>query len=221
LLVEHPRARILIDAGLPARPRGRLRSLLPASGRLWPTVPRALHEHGVRPEDVTDVVLTHMHFDHVGAVPAFSHARVLVGPGEVAPARGWRAALLGFAGSRRALAHGLAEVSLHPWDEGGRAFPLAHDLLGDGAIVLLHTPGHTRGSLSVLIRTDPPLLHIGDAAYNLETLRSGHTNGRLLGRPADADPGQSRRTLDRIQELAARLGAQVLPAHDPGAWAAL
>ena len=73
----------------------------------------------------------------------------------------------------------------------------------------------------MLIRTDPPLLHIGDAAYNLETLRSGRTNGRILGRPADADPEQSRRTLGRLQELEARLGARVLPSHDPEAWAAL
>ena len=139
LLVEHPHGRILIDAGLPDRSSSRLPSPL-RRRPIWPTVPEALRAEGVHVRDVTDVVLTHMHFDHVGAVPAFSHARVLVGPGEVAPARHRLAILLGYGGARQALADGLAEAALHPWDEGGRAFPLAHDLLGDGAIILLPTP---------------------------------------------------------------------------------
>lgn len=221
LLVDHPRGRVLIDAGLAAPRALRRLPLLRRLAAALPSVPRLLAQAGFGPEEVTDVVLTHMHFDHIGAVPAFSRARVLVGPGEVAASRRPLAGLVAYAGAAAARAHGLAEVALHTWDDGGDDFPLAHDLFGDGSVVLLPTPGHTPGSLSVLLRTDPPLLHMGDAAYTLDTVEAGGSNGRLLGRQIDADPTLARRSLDRIGGLAARLGARLLPAHDPNAWADL
>jgi glyoxylase-like metal-dependent hydrolase (beta-lactamase superfamily II) len=47
------------------------------------SIEKALEKHGVKPEDITDVLLTHLHFDHAGgstrledgkAVPAFPNA---------------------------------------------------------------------------------------------------------------------------------------------------
>ena len=39
-------------------------------------------------------------------------------------------------------------------------FTAGHDLFGDGSLVLLPTPGHTPGSMSMLVRRadHPPLL---------------------------------------------------------------
>jgi len=218
LLVDHPRGRVLIDAGLPAASRPGPLRLLERLVPAYRTVPGCMRDAGIATDEVSDLVLTHMHFDHVGAVPAFRQARVLVGPGEVATTRRRFAGLLGYAGAASARSHGLAEAALHAWDEGGADFPKAHDLFGDGAIILLPTPGHTLGSISVLIRTNPPTLHIGDAAYTLDALDGGSGNGALLGRPVDADPELARQSLDRLAGLASRLGARVLPSHDPAAW---
>jgi N-acyl homoserine lactone hydrolase len=43
-------------------------------------------------------------------------------------------------------------------------FRSGHDLFGDGSLVLLATPGHTPGSMSVLVRRPglPPLIMVGD-----------------------------------------------------------
>ncbi len=56
---------VLVDAGMGDRWEGKARDLFdvrPAEGGL----PGALARHGLAPGDVTDVVLTHLHFDHVG-----------------------------------------------------------------------------------------------------------------------------------------------------------
>ena len=225
LLVDHPRGKVLVDAGLPDKPglldRVAGFALTRSLAAQVRSLPGALAEHGIDTDEVTDVVLTHLHWDHTGATPSFGRARVLVGPGEMAAARRKDRSALSYLGARRVLSHGAAEPTFHDFELGGRAFPVAHDLFGDGAIVMFPTPGHTPGSLSVLIRTDPPLLHIGDAAYTVGNLEKGVTNGRLLGLPVDRDPTAARRTLDAIGELAERTGARLLPAHDTKAWAAL
>ena len=226
LLVEHPRGMLLVDAGLPDRPRLLDRMLGLSLTRqfrsnAYRSLPKVLRDAGIAPEAITNVVLTHLHWDHTGSVDAYHRARVLVGPGELAASKRKDVRALGFAGARRARRFGLAEVRMHDWDEGGAAFPKAHDVFGDGAVMMLPTPGHTPGHVAVLIRTEPATLYLGDASYTLAGLRAGVGNGKLYGQHSDLDPDQARRTLDAIQDLEARLNLSLLPAHDADAWQAL
>jgi glyoxylase-like metal-dependent hydrolase (beta-lactamase superfamily II) len=96
-------------------------------------------------------------------------------------------------------------------------FAVSHDLFGDGALVLLPTPGHTPGSMSLLVRRSdgPPLLLVGDLTYDVHAFENGVSGG--VG---------SRRRLraTRQQVLALRSdhpGLQILAAHDPSAAALL
>jgi hypothetical protein len=62
------------------------------------------------------------------------------------------------------------------------------DVMADGSLVLLATPGHTEGSISLLIRrgTRPPLLLVGDLTYGAELLERRQVPGR--SRPAWSAP---------------------------------
>ncbi len=93
------------------------------------------------------------------------------------------------------------------------SFAGSHDLFGDGSLTLLPTPGHTPGSMSLLVRQAgrPPLLMVGDLTYDVHVLEEGRVPG--VG---------SHRRLRQASSMVNKLGTRmpdlvILPAHDPGA----
>jgi glyoxylase-like metal-dependent hydrolase (beta-lactamase superfamily II) len=84
LLVDIGSRLVLVDTGLGTRdvadPRGRLSEfflfLLAPELRQEMTAIRQVQKLGYDPRDVTDVVLTHLDFDHAGGLDDFPHARV-------------------------------------------------------------------------------------------------------------------------------------------------
>lgn len=81
LLVESGNRKILIDTGMGNKQDEKFRSHFEPHGPY--DLNRSLNEAGYIPEDITDVFLTHLHFDHVGGsvikkddklLPQFEHA---------------------------------------------------------------------------------------------------------------------------------------------------
>jgi len=64
LLVEIGDHKILIDNGIGDKQSEKFFSMYEPHGA--ETLENSLYEHGFRPEDITDNVLTHLHFDHCG-----------------------------------------------------------------------------------------------------------------------------------------------------------
>ena len=92
------------------------------------------------------------------------------------------------------------------------------DLLGDGTIRLLFTPGHTHGHQSVLVRLEDgsQVLVVGDAAYTVRSIEA-----ELLPM-LTADDEASRRTLRQLNQFSRQHpDVIVVPTHDPDAWRAL
>jgi glyoxylase-like metal-dependent hydrolase (beta-lactamase superfamily II) len=95
--------------------------------------------------------------------------------------------------------------------------PFAHtiDLLGDGSVRLISTPGHTPGHQSLLVRLEDgrSVFVVGDAAYTLRSIRE-----QILPMQT-ADDDAARRSL---RELAAFMEQEpdtiAVPTHDPDAW---
>ncbi|GAA4805689.1 MBL fold metallo-hydrolase [Olivibacter ginsenosidimutans] len=80
LLIESGDRRILIDTGLGDKQDEKFFSHYQPHG---PSLSESLAQHGFHPDDITDVLLTHLHFDHVGGaitqegeqlVPTFKQA---------------------------------------------------------------------------------------------------------------------------------------------------
>jgi glyoxylase-like metal-dependent hydrolase (beta-lactamase superfamily II) len=65
LLIQTPNRNILVDTGLGNRLTDRQKDIYSPSDFL---LIHSLHQIGLKPEDITDIIMTHLHFDHAGGV---------------------------------------------------------------------------------------------------------------------------------------------------------
>jgi N-acyl homoserine lactone hydrolase len=174
---------------------------------------------GYRAGDVRTVVLSHLHGDHIGGLREVSHAELLVSQAEWDTLSGLWPELAGVL-RRHIQLPGLRwrQIALAPLHIPALApFDMGHDLFGDGSLVLVPTPGHTAGSIALIVRRAgrPTLALVGDLTYDVQLLERGHVPGvgnRRLLRRSTAMLNQLRQT---------HPGLVVLATHDPGAAAAL
>lgn len=205
-LMETERGFVAFDAGLDpaalADPDLARRTFV---NDAFPAPPIVLPEHmleahlgaiGIAPEDVTDVILSHAHADHIGGLKLFPGACVWIQRQE----------------------HEAA------FSDAGRAAPNFSDI--DGAIdwrvvdgdwelipgleVMLtrgHRPGHQ--SALVTLPSGAKKVLVGDVVDLLENF-----DREILGSSIDDDAAM--RSLLRLKHLAARPDCELVPLHDPG-----
>jgi glyoxylase-like metal-dependent hydrolase (beta-lactamase superfamily II) len=179
------------------------------------TLTAQLAGRGYAPSDVRFAVMSHLHEDHIGGIRELPSAEFVVSNAEweamersFPEPRGFLRRHIDLPGIRyrRVDFEPLVDPALAPFREG-------HDLMGDGSLVLLPTPGHTPGSMSLLVRRDAgaPLLMVGDVTYEAELLEAGRI-------PGVGDESALRMTSAMVRELdRSNPGLAILPAHDPGA----
>ncbi|HOX27883.1 MAG TPA: N-acyl homoserine lactonase family protein, partial [bacterium] len=167
-LLEHERGNILIDTGCAVEcasdPAAYWGEEAAAWGRLSMSRDDAadmqLAKLGFRIEDVSHVVLTHLHLDHAGGMSLFPGASIYMQKKELAAAmRPEPEFSTGYYEPKDfAGAGGLNIIEI----DGD------FDIFGDGSVRLIFTGGHSRGHQMVLAKTSDggELLLPGDACFN-------------------------------------------------------
>jgi glyoxylase-like metal-dependent hydrolase (beta-lactamase superfamily II) len=224
-LVEHPSAGpLLIDTGFhhtaATHPRQNLGLFGARTARGMTmdanqTVAAQCKSRGIDPSAIDVIVMTHLHFDHASALTDFPSATVLVTEPEWNSALGPRASLNGYV--RAQFDPGLAYRTIDFAKLGARAhgpFDSALDLFGDGSIVLLSTPGHSAGHISIILRLrDREALRAGDAIYTMATLREGKRPWRIPDARAFEHSVRAIEAYDREHPQ-----ALIIPGHDMENW---
>ncbi|MBO1420452.1 MBL fold metallo-hydrolase [Streptomyces sp. FH025] len=185
---------VLVDAGVGPVDDGRYRG----GGLL-----DSLAALGTAPEDVTDVVFTHLHFDHIGwasldGAPVFERAvhrvhradweHFVTGPQRVQAAADTLAPIVG-------------QIELFDGD-----FTVAPGLDA------VHTPGHTPGTtVFVASGQGRRALLLGDVFHSV--VQFEEPDWQVIW---DVDPAAARAARNRIADQAGATGDLVVAAHLPG-----
>jgi glyoxylase-like metal-dependent hydrolase (beta-lactamase superfamily II) len=159
----------------------------------------SLAAKGVRPEEVTDVLFTHLHFDHVGWA---SQHGVTIFPNATyrCDDRDWEHFL-----ENERVQSVMAPVQdrLKTWDASGPIVP---------GIDAMAAPGHTPGSTIIVISSgDARGLLLGDVVHCPVELLDDEWSG--LG---DVDPELARRTRNALAREIEGKDVPVAAAHFPG-----
>ncbi|TWI58066.1 MBL fold metallo-hydrolase [Halalkalibacter nanhaiisediminis] len=137
-----------------------------------------LENMGIPAKDVTYIILSHFHVDHMGGLLDFPNAKFICSKEEYREVKDKK----GFSALRNAfiptlLPNNFAERSLYIEDTFvvetptiGDIYPNSYDLLGDGSILGISLPGHTSHQFGILLTYKEQLyFFISDACWLSET----------------------------------------------------
>jgi len=222
IAVRHGEDLLLFDAGFSADPE-RDAAYAPTFMRLTTrrealsTAQAQLQAAQLR---ATALYLTHAHWDHVGGIGALANVPVYVSVEEQAFIAG-SDARTAFAREHPPAA-GYRTYDFHDGPYAG--FERSHRVFDDGSVVLVPAPGHTPGSVIAFVNL--PQRHyalIGDLAWTLDAVQEEADKPLWIRRLVDTDVAAVVANLRRVHALQQLCGPalEVVPAHDPAAWARL
>ncbi|WP_296950558.1 N-acyl homoserine lactonase family protein [uncultured Massilia sp.] len=205
-LIKHGDDWLLWDAGLPEK---YLKGPLVEgtfTTRLDRTIVQQLADLGLRPADIGYVAVSHAHFDHSGQVDAFPNATLII----------QRAELDAMADTRTA-AERYIDASLYRTHIAGKTLTRVKvvdgdvDLFGDGTLKTIATPGHTPGSMALLVR----LARSGNYVLSGDQWHFTENHHRHQVPTWNYDHDQTIRSGRKLDDVIARTHATLVIQHEP------
>ena len=195
-LVRTGDVNVLIDAGLgPMELPGQAKG-----GKL----PSELEKAGVKPEDIDLVVLTHLHFDHIGWTVqnnalTFPNATLRFGEQDIEPFMG------------ASSPDPFATPTVQAFMATGNVDPITSDGEIAPGISTIHAPGHTLGHRCIVLSSgEDRVLLLGDSITC--PMQLDETDWEAM---SDVDKALAKRTREALWKEIESSGAMAVGAHFP------
>ena len=213
-VLRHPDGLVLVDSGMGRTTQDGTYPRFPIN-RFGAVVPEGAAIVDQLDEAPQIVLTTHLHYDHVGGLLDLSPDTSAWVWDEAWRAYG-RGGVPGFPARRmkQAVSWDVREVEGSATQQVlGRP---AQDVLGDGSIWYIHTPGHIPGAASILVfGTEGPVLFVGDTAW-VDAHLEGPRRPPLTTAVVDAQPRLLARSLAWARWLYANCPElTVVSGHEP------
>lgn len=182
--IEYNDRKILVDTGFNNE---KLIKMFEISGFRDPV--EILNENGISPESITDVIITHSHFDHIGTLNCYPNARIIINKREL---------------DSFMKGHGLEKVRSF-LKNNSRVYTFDKSITLFDFFRIERVGGHTEGSSVVFFRhSGIEYCMTGDEIYLEENISDQKGNGSVVN---------SKKNLTFIKELN-KSGAKPLTFHD-------
>ena len=144
-LIQMGDRKILIDAGCDTMPG------FPLFEHTSPV--NILKQYGLEPEDITDVILTHSHGDHIEGVRYYKDANIYIHEAELEEAKPFLT-------------------------EHKKVFTFKDEMVIATDVLIKHIGGHSAGSSIVLVKTgDKTYAICGDECYTMDNFKENKPSG--------------------------------------------
>jgi glyoxylase-like metal-dependent hydrolase (beta-lactamase superfamily II) len=168
-------------------------------------------------KDIQSIFITHSHWDHLSGAKDFPGVPIYMLPEEIEfmPQAEQRLLPIVFAEYRKELQSRVQPIKLK--DQAYENFSRSLDWFGDGSVVLVPLPGHTPGSLGILLNVSPTerYLVVGDALWSVDARGVPQARSLLAEWFADNDAPRARTTRAQLGELIKNSNEITLvPIHD-------
>jgi N-acyl homoserine lactone hydrolase len=216
-VIDHPEGIIVVDTGETSKSsdpdyyphwhpyyRGSLRMKVLPEDEIGPQ----LRGMGITQKDIKTLVLTHFHTDHAGGLHHFPDTEILVLGADHRLASGLGGRLRGYLPNRWPEWFSPEPIAFEPEIFG--PFEQSYRVTQAGDVLIVPTPGHTPGHVSVVVNTEDVTFFLaGDTSYSQSLLIRRIPDGVSPRASVAID------TMDRILRLADSRPLVYLPTHDP------
>jgi len=200
-LIEHPDGLVLFDTGMHVDLQKSVdrigtetaKTIRPdfAPGQ---ELTARLGERDISVHDIDRIILSHLHFDHAGGNEEIPDARVIVQQDE------WAAGH-----DQRLIDFGVYNPDDYDHGHDVQQLDGEHDVFGDGRLVCLPTPGHTKGHQSLRVELESgPVVLTGDCVY-LESMLDDMVVPTMASERSQEIQRESMRYLATLQAQGCRL----------------
>ncbi len=168
-------------------------------------------------KEIDGIFVTHMHFDHVSALKDLStknktkiyvHAEEYKSAMSDVPPFGYIPEQY----NSKDLNWNILELKNIPYGP----FSRFKDFFDDGSLLIVELPGHTPGSIGLIINTiETRIFMVGDAVWTIDEVIENGSKSTLASYLVDENHPQTKKTVELLHDIwMANPGLRIVPAHD-------